>query len=64
MWVVLNDGRKVNMFWVVSFYQDKQDKCNVIYEMSKGHGLQITETFKTEEEAKQRELGLEEEFCK
>ncbi len=59
MVVVLNDGRKVNMIWVVTFYQDK---CNVIYEMVKGHGLKITETFETEEEAEARISELEDEY--
>ncbi|WP_304393082.1 hypothetical protein [uncultured Clostridium sp.] len=59
MWVYLNDGRKVNMFWVVSFYQDKKD---VIYEMAKGHGLKVIEPFGTEDEAEKRVEQLEEEY--
>lgn len=59
MFVVLNDGRKVNMTYVLSFYQEGKD---VVFDMVKGDGLRIREPFKTEAEAEERVKGLEEEF--
>ncbi len=56
MFVYLNDGRKVNMMWVMSYYQDKNI---VIYDMIKGQTLKIEEVFKTEDEAKARVVELD-----
>lgn len=59
MFIILNDGRKVNMLWVLSFYQEKN---KVIYEMMKGNTSKIEEVFPTEEEAIARNTALEEEY--
>lgn len=59
MFVILNDGRKVNMYWVITFYQQKE---KVIYEMAKGNALKIEEAFASEEEAKSRVEDLEKQY--
>lgn len=59
MFVELNDGRKVNMIWVISFYQDKN---KVIFEMAKGNTVRVEEVFDSESEAESRVDELEKEF--
>lgn len=59
MFIILNDGRKVNMIWVISFYQDR---TKVIYDMAKGNTSKVEETFPTEEDAANRVIELEKEF--
>jgi hypothetical protein len=56
MFIFLNDGRKVNMMWVATFYQEKNE---VIYEMVKGQTVKVVESFGTEAEAKARIDELE-----
>lgn len=59
MFVELNDGRKVNMIWVISFYQDKN---KVIFEMAKGNSVRVEEIFESDSEAEARVDELEKEF--
>lgn len=59
MIITLNDGRKLNMIWVVSFFQDKN---KVIYETAKGQRTRIEEVFETENDAKTRVEELEQNF--
>lgn len=59
MFIILNDGRKVNMLWVISFYQDKSE---VVFDMAKGTAQQVRESFNTNEEAATRVEELEKEF--
>lgn len=59
MFTTLNDGRKVNMVWVLSFYQDGN---KVIYDMAKGTTNRIEELFESEEEASDRIDELEDEY--
>lgn len=62
MFIYLNDGRKVNMMWVMSYYQDNQNKKVVIYDMVKGQTLKIEEVFETEAEAEARIAELDENY--
>lgn len=59
MFIFLNDGRKVNMFWVVDFYvRDSQ----VIYEMAKGNNQEVVEVFNNPQEAQARVDELSEKY--
>lgn len=62
MFIYLNDGRKVNMMWVMSYYQDNQNKKVVIYDMVKGQTLKIEEVFETEAKAEARIAELDENY--
>lgn len=59
MFVFLNDGRKVNMFWVATFYI--KDTC-IVYEMAKGNNQEVIEEFDSVEEAQARLNELNEKF--
>lgn len=51
MFIYLNDGRKLNIMWVMSYYQDKNI---VVYDTIKGQSSKVEETFETEGEATAR----------
>lgn len=51
MFVYLNDGRKVNICWVATFYTRGS---NVVYEMAKGNNQEVIESFETEADAQAR----------
>lgn len=59
MFIYLNDGRKVNIMWVMSYYQNKNV---VVYDMVKGQTLKIEEVFKTDEEAATRVEELDNNY--
>lgn len=59
MFVFLNDGRKVNMYWVVTFYS--KDNC-VVYEMAKGNNQEVIEEFNSPQEAQARVDELSEMY--
>lgn len=56
MFIYLNDGRKLNLMWVMSYYQDKNV---VVFDMIKGQTLKVEEVFETEEEATARITELD-----
>lgn len=59
MFIYLNDGRKLNLMWVMSYYQDKNV---VVFDMIKGQTLKVEEVFETEEEATARITELDENY--
>lgn len=59
MFVFLNDGRKVNMYWVVTFYA--KDNC-VVFEMAKGSNQEVIEEFDSPQEAQARVDELSEKY--
>lgn len=59
MFVFLNDGRKVNMYWVVTFYA--KDNC-VVFEMAKGSNQEVIEEFNSPQEAQARVDELSEKY--
>ena len=59
MFLFLNDGRKVNMYWVVTFYA--KDNC-VVYEMAKGSNQEVIEEFDSPQEAQARVDELSEKY--
>lgn len=59
MFIYLNDGRKVNIMWVMSYYQNKNV---VVYDMVKGQTLKIEEVFETDEEAATRVEELDNNY--
>lgn len=59
MFIYLNDGRKLNLMWVMSYYQDKNV---VVFDMIKGQTLRVEEVFETEEEASARVKDLDKNY--